>query len=102
MTIKDLDGSLTGTPGMNVVSNDDYLHEGLDCEPSTLWNMTVCNGKFARVFLKYFLIIAKCRANLHAYILYIYSSIFTPNQRKLVPLLLRSQMICLPKMHKEE
>ena len=49
MTLKDLDGSLTGTKGQNVVSNDEYLHEGLQCENKGLWNMTVCNGNFARV-----------------------------------------------------
>ena len=49
MTIKDLDGSLVGTPGLNVVANDEYLQTGLDCETNSLWNMTVCNGNFHRV-----------------------------------------------------
>jgi len=51
MTFKDLDGTLTGGAGLNVVSTDDYLHEGLDCEARPLWNMTVCDGNFIRFYL---------------------------------------------------
>ena len=49
MFFKDLDGSLTGTAGLNVVSTDEYLQEGLNCSLKELWNMTTCEGDFARV-----------------------------------------------------
>ena len=49
MTFRDLDGTLTGTPGTSLVSPDSYLQDGLNCELRGNWNMTVCEGNFARV-----------------------------------------------------
>ena len=49
MTFRDLDGSLTGSPGTSLVSPDYYLQEGLNCQLRENWNMTVCEGNFARV-----------------------------------------------------
>jgi len=52
MIFKDLDGSLTGTAGLNVVADfDEYLQEGLNCQPHAEWNMTVCEGDFARFYM---------------------------------------------------
>ena len=50
MTFRDLDGSLTGTAGTSLVSPDYYLQEGLNCQLRENWNMTVCEGNFARVW----------------------------------------------------
>ena len=50
MTFRDLDGSLTGKAGTSLVSSDSYLLGDLEgCEHRGNWNMTVCEGDFARV-----------------------------------------------------
>jgi len=51
MIFKDLDGTLTGTAGLNLVTTDEYLHEGLNCQDNDLWNMSVCDGNFVRFYL---------------------------------------------------
>jgi len=51
MILKDEDGSLTGTPGVSVMSRDDYLQEGLECEQNGDWNMTLCKGDFTRFYV---------------------------------------------------
>ena len=49
MMLRDLDGTLTGTPGVSVTADTPYYHEGKDCETNSDWNMAVCPGNFARV-----------------------------------------------------
>lgn len=49
MILNDLDGSLTGTAGNAVVATDPFLHGNMDCKTNPKWNMSVCNGNFARV-----------------------------------------------------
>ena len=49
MMLRDLDGTLTGTPGKSVTADAPYYHDGMDCEINSEWNMAVCNGNFARV-----------------------------------------------------
>ena len=49
MMLRDLDGTLTGTPGKSVTADVPYYHDGMDCEINSEWNMAVCDGKFARV-----------------------------------------------------
>ena len=49
MMLRDLDGTLTGTPGTSVTADVPYYHDGIDCEINSEWNMAVCDGKFARV-----------------------------------------------------
>ena len=49
MMLRDLDGTLTGTPGVSVTANTPYYHEGKECEVNSDWNMAVCDGNFARV-----------------------------------------------------
>ena len=49
MMLRDLDGTLTGTPGKSVTADVPYYHDGMNCETNSDWNMAVCDGKFARV-----------------------------------------------------
>ena len=49
MMLRDLDGSLTGTPGLSVAADAPYFHDGVECETKSEWNMTICQGNFARV-----------------------------------------------------
>ena len=49
MVFRDLDGTLSGTPGVSVAADVPYYHEGMECETNAEWNMAVCNGNFARV-----------------------------------------------------
>ena len=49
MMLRDLDGSLTGSPNMSVTANIPYYHDGMQCNTNSHWNMSVCNGKSARV-----------------------------------------------------
>jgi len=51
MILKDLDGSLTDNAGTTVMAEDDYLQEGIECSRNENWNMTLCNGDFARFYL---------------------------------------------------
>jgi len=52
MTFRDLDGSLTGKAGTSLVSSDSYLLGDLEgCEHRENWNMTVCEGDFARFYV---------------------------------------------------
>ena len=47
--IRDLDGSLTGTPNVAVAKWNAYYVENADCEIRPQWNFTVCNEKFIKV-----------------------------------------------------
>ena len=49
MMLRDLDGTLTGTPGTSVTADVPYFHDGIECRPKSDWNMTLCQGNFARV-----------------------------------------------------
>ena len=49
MMLRDLDGSLTGTPGTSVTADAPYYHDGIECETKSTWNMAICQGNFARV-----------------------------------------------------
>ena len=51
MMLRDLDGTLTGTPGLSVTADVPYYHDGMECEIKSEWNMTLCQGKLARVKL---------------------------------------------------
>jgi len=51
MVLRDLDGTLSGTPGVSVAADVPYYHEGMECETNAEWNMAVCNGNFARFYL---------------------------------------------------
>ena len=52
MMLRDLDGSLTGTPGQSVTADVPYYHDGIECKTKSEWNMTICQGYFARVKLR--------------------------------------------------
>ena len=52
MVLRDLDGSLTGTPGVSVAAIAPYYQDGIDCELKSEWNMNICNGNFARVIMQ--------------------------------------------------
>ena len=52
MVLRDLDGSLTGTPGVSVAAIAPYYQDGIDCEVKSEWNMGICNGNFARVIME--------------------------------------------------
>ena len=52
MVLRDLDGSLTGTPGVSVAAIAPYYQDGIDCELKSEWNMEICNGNFARVTIQ--------------------------------------------------
>ena len=49
MVLRDLDGTLTGTAGVSVAADTPYYHDGIDCEVRSDWNMSICQGNFARV-----------------------------------------------------
>ena len=49
MVLRDLDGTLTGTPGVSVAADVPYFHDGLECETNSEWNMAICQGNLARV-----------------------------------------------------
>ena len=53
MVLRDLDGSLTGTPGVSVAAIAPYYQDGIDCEVKSEWNMGICNGNFARVTMDF-------------------------------------------------
>ena len=51
MVLRDLDGTLTGTPGLSVAADVPYYHDGMDCETKSEWSMAICQGNLARVTL---------------------------------------------------
>lgn len=52
-SIRDLDGSLTGTAGTTSVYPGQYFEEGQTCATKDGWNMDVCEAMFAKVFLRH-------------------------------------------------
>ena len=49
ITMRDMDGSLTGYPGSVVTKTDTYFTEGEDCTEIEGWNLQRCDGHFAKV-----------------------------------------------------
>ena len=86
MVLRDLDGSLTGTPGVSVAAIAPYYQDGIDCELKSEWNMEICNGNFARVIMHsiqiFFLYSADEKYTYHKNDL-IYSFICGPSQNSL-------------------
>ena len=50
--IKDVDGSLTGTPGAVATKKDVYYTAEANCSLRSTWNMQVCDGRYAKVIMK--------------------------------------------------
>ena len=49
MVLRDLDGTLTGQVGVSVAADSPYYRDGIECESNSDWNMSICQGNFARV-----------------------------------------------------
>lgn len=55
ISLRDLDGSLTGNPGAIVLKPDVYYANKRHhyCKPREGWNLSVCRGSFAKVSALY-------------------------------------------------
>ena len=49
VSLRDVDGSLTGEAGLTVVKKGQNITEGLDCRELEGWNMLGCRQQFVRV-----------------------------------------------------